>query len=42
MKKSGCRIIGFNVSQFDSPDALKAYEVMAGQTDSLLAILVFQ
>jgi hypothetical protein len=42
MKKSGCRIIGFNVSQFDSPDALKAYEVMAGQTDSLLAILIFQ
>ena len=33
MKKTGTRIIGFNVSQFDSPDALKAYEVFAGQTD---------
>jgi hypothetical protein len=42
MKKTGSRIIGFNVSQFDSPDALKAYEVLASQTDSLLAILVFQ
>jgi hypothetical protein len=42
MKKTGLRIVGFNVSQFDSPDALKAYEVLAGQTDRLLAILVFQ
>ena len=42
MQKTGSRIIGFNVSQFDSPDAHKAYEVVAGQTDGLLAILVFQ
>ncbi len=42
MKQTNSRIVGFNVSQFDSPDALKAYEVLAGQADSLLAILVFQ
>jgi hypothetical protein len=42
MKKSNTRIIGFDVAKFDSPDALKAYEVIAGQTDGLLAILVFQ
>ena len=42
MQKTGSRIISFNVSQFDSPDAHKAYEVVAGQTDGLLAILVFQ
>jgi hypothetical protein len=42
MKKSNTHIIGFDVAKFDSPDALKAYEVIAGQTDALLAILVFQ
>jgi hypothetical protein len=42
MKKNNTRIIGFNVSRLDSSDALKAYEVIAGQTDGLLAILVFQ
>ncbi|MDB6053941.1 MAG: hypothetical protein JWN25_1464 [Verrucomicrobiales bacterium] len=42
MKKSNTRIIGFNVMKFDSPDALKSYEVFAGQTDGLLGILVFQ
>jgi hypothetical protein len=42
MKKTGSSIVGFNVSQFDSPDALKAYEVLASQADSLLAILIFQ
>jgi hypothetical protein len=42
MKKNNTRIIGFNVSKLDSPDALKAYEVFARQTDGLLAILVFQ
>jgi hypothetical protein len=42
MQKTGSRIVGFNVSQFDSPDAHKAYEVLAGQTDGLLAILIFQ
>jgi hypothetical protein len=42
MKKNNTRIIGFNVSKLDSSDALKAYEVIASQTDGLLAILVFQ
>ncbi len=42
MKKNNTRIIGFNVTKFDSPDARKAYEVIAGQTDGLLAILIFQ
>jgi hypothetical protein len=42
MKKSNTRMIGFNVTKFDSPDALKSYEVFAGQTDALLGILVFQ
>ena len=42
MKKNNTRIIGFNVSKLDSADALKAYEVIARQTDGLLAILVFQ
>jgi hypothetical protein len=42
MKKNNTHIIGFNVSKLDSRDALKAYEVFAGQTDGLLAILVFQ
>jgi len=42
MKKNNTRIIGFNVSKLDSPDALKAYEVLASQTDGLLAILVYQ
>jgi hypothetical protein len=42
MEKSNTRIIGFNVARFDSPDARRAYEVFAGQTGGLLAILVFQ
>ena len=42
MQKNNTRVIGFNVAKFDSPDALKAYEVFARQTDGLLAILVFQ
>jgi hypothetical protein len=42
MKRTGTRIIGFNVSQADSPDARQAYEAFARQTDGLLAILVFQ
>jgi hypothetical protein len=42
MKKNNTRVIGFNVTKLDSPDALKSYEVFAGQTDGLLAILVFQ
>jgi len=42
MWKNNTRIIGFNVAKIDSPDAVKAYEVFARQTDGLLAILVFQ
>jgi hypothetical protein len=42
MRQTGTRVIGFNVAQHDAPDALKAYEVFAGQTDGLLAMLVFQ
>jgi hypothetical protein len=42
MKKSSTHVIGFDVAKFDSPDAVKAYAVIAGQTDALLAILVFQ
>ena len=37
MKRNGTRIIGFNFSKFDSPDALRAYQVFAGQTEGLLA-----
>ena len=42
MRQTGTRIIGFNVARHDSPEAMKAYEVFAGQTDGLLAIFVFQ
>ncbi len=42
MKKTDTHIIGFNFTQFDSPDAHKACEVFARQTDALLAIVVFQ
>ncbi len=42
MKQTNTRIVGYDVSQFDSPDALKAYAVIAGQTEGLLAIVVFQ
>ena len=42
MKRTNTRVIGFNVPKFDSSNALKAYEVFAGQTDGLLAILVWQ
>ena len=42
MRQTGTRVIGFNVARHDSPDAQKAYEVFAGETDGLLAILVFQ
>ena len=42
MKKTRTRIIGFNVAQHDSSDARRAYEVIAGQTDGLLGIFVFQ
>ena len=42
MKQNNTRIVGFNVTKLDSPDALKSYEVFARQTDGLLALLVFQ
>jgi hypothetical protein len=42
MQGNNTRIIGFNVTKFDSPDARRAYEVIAGQTAGLLAILVWQ
>jgi hypothetical protein len=42
MCQTGTRVIGFNVAKHASPDARKAYEVFAGETDGLLAILVFQ
>ncbi len=42
MKVNGTNVIGFNVWKPQSPDALKAYEVFAAQTDGLLGILVFQ
>lgn len=42
MQKTGTRIIGFNVHEHDSADAMKAYEVFARETDGLLGILVFQ
>jgi hypothetical protein len=42
MQRNNTRLIGFNVARVDSPDARKAYETFARQTDGLLAILVFQ
>lgn len=42
MQLSGSNMIAFNVRDYDSPDALKAYETFAAQTDGLLAMLVFQ
>jgi hypothetical protein len=42
MQQTGTRIIAFNVANVDSPDALKAYETIARETDDLSAILVFQ
>lgn len=42
MKLNNTRIIGFNLADCNSPNARKAYETIAGETDGLLAILVFQ
>jgi hypothetical protein len=42
MNKSNTHIIGFNVTKFDSPDAQKAYKIIAAQSDHLQAILIFQ
>ena len=42
MKQTGTRVIGFNMASCASPEARKAYEVFAKETDGLLAILAFQ
>jgi len=42
MKRTNTRVIGFDFSQTDTTEAHKACEVFAGQTDGLLAILVYQ
>lgn len=42
MKQTNTRMIGFNFSELDSPEALKACQVFAGQTDGLLAIFAYQ
>lgn len=42
MKRNDTRIIGFNVVDVDSRDAMKAYEVFAQATDGLLGIFAFQ
>ena len=42
MRRAGAGIIGFNIRQFDSPDAQKALETFIGETDGLLAVLAFQ
>ncbi len=42
MEKSNERIIGFNFSEIRSPEAHKACEVFAAQTDGLLAIFAYQ
>jgi len=42
MEQTGTRVIGFNVADLEAPDARKAMQVFAGETEGLLAILVFQ
>jgi len=42
MRRTGTRIIGFNVAKVDTPDALQAYQTFAKETDDLLAIFAFQ
>lgn len=42
MRRSGANLIGYNIRHYDSPDAMKAYETIIGQTDGLLALLAFQ
>jgi hypothetical protein len=42
MQATGTQIVAFNMTKADSPDAMKAYDVIAKQTDGLLAIMVFQ
>jgi hypothetical protein len=42
MKRTNTRVIGFNVTKFDSANTRKACEVAAAQSNGLLAILVWQ
>jgi hypothetical protein len=42
MKQTNTTMIGFNVAKIGSPEALRAYQTFAGETDGLLAILAFQ
>ncbi len=42
MQQNNTRVIGFNVTQSDSADALQAYRVFAGETTGLLAIFVYE
>ncbi len=42
MQQTGTRILAFNFADIDSPDAMKAYQIFARETDDLSAILVFQ
>lgn len=42
MRRTGSDIIAYNFRYLDKPDARHALEVMAAQTDGLLAILAFQ
>ena len=42
MQRCGSNLIGCNLRYYDRPDALKAYETIIGETDGLLALLVFQ
>lgn len=42
MRAQNVKLLGFNVSQLDSPDAMRAYETIAREADDLLGLLVFQ
>ncbi len=42
MEKNNVRMIGFNIADLESVEARRAYEVIARETDKLLAMLVFQ
>ncbi|QEH34723.1 hypothetical protein OJF2_32650 [Aquisphaera giovannonii] len=42
MRRTGARIIGFNVLDVDSPEAVRSYRAIAGASRGLAAILVFQ
>jgi hypothetical protein len=42
MRRNGTKIIGYNIRYLDRPDARRALEVMAAQTEGLTAILAFQ